>query len=799
MTVVRCPICGNSANVDAELQGGEQLDCPYCNRTFTYGRKKDVSSQEVRPANSAPQRVDLPSAGGGTPIQQTNAQSNSGKLSSMRTQRESSRAERITVPSRFARPKQGEVSDSYSGAQKTKSAKKKWLMLIGLIVGGLIIAGVGAVGAYQFFADEPRLCRGIAYYEKGAHSKAYKLLLPLANAGYARAQLYIGDCYANGLGVFLDKEEAVKWYRKAADQDMPEAQHRMFVCCGDGAGIERNLSNAVKWCRKAAEAGLEEAIYDMGMIYVEGRGVECNAKSAFKWFRKGAERGHPGCLYKLGQCYKYGFGVEKDEDEASKWQEKAVALWQESAKSGNAAAMVWLAELYTKGDVVEINKEEAAKWYRKAAELDHTLAQQHLALCYFNGDGVEEDREEAAKWMLKAAEKGISSEIQWGMGRYYQEGWGVEKNPKEAVKWFERSAKKGFSLAKYYLAMCYMNGEGVQEDEEKAEELLEEAAVAGCKEAKDELARIKKEREEQARRLASEHAEKIDQIDRLKRIEGAVEERIERINDILAGRLSGEWAGFNASKISVVDSSASIKEEPQLSLLSEQLSIEDTFEKIKQAIDITIREADRLDERLAKITDIKKKYDESLKELCRPCMGSGTISCAQCSGSGSISVFEQIPCPNCNNAEYDYGYDDEDDFVSSPTMKKSGQVQRQEKCANCNGKGLINQRCATCRGTGKVRCSNCGGHNIVNLNKCPYCKSGKVTCDTCGGSGKDDPKRCPKCSGRGTVAVWRACAKCKGRGRVKKEKKETCPACRGTGNQKCELCNGDGYTYRTTE
>ena len=69
MTVVRCPICGNSAKVYEELQGGEQLDCPYCNRTFTYGRKKDVSTQEVRPANSAPQRVDLPSAGGGTPIQ----------------------------------------------------------------------------------------------------------------------------------------------------------------------------------------------------------------------------------------------------------------------------------------------------------------------------------------------------------------------------------------------------------------------------------------------------------------------------------------------------------------------------------------------------------------------------------------------------------------------------------------------------------------------------------------------------------------------------------------------------------
>lgn len=69
MTVVRCPICGNSAKVDEELQGGEQLDCPYCNRTFTYGRKKGVSAPEVKHESTPPQRVNLPGAGMGTPIQ----------------------------------------------------------------------------------------------------------------------------------------------------------------------------------------------------------------------------------------------------------------------------------------------------------------------------------------------------------------------------------------------------------------------------------------------------------------------------------------------------------------------------------------------------------------------------------------------------------------------------------------------------------------------------------------------------------------------------------------------------------
>ena len=87
MTVVRCPICGNSAKVDEELQGGEQLDCPYCNRTFTYGRKKGVSAPEVKHESTPPQRVNLPGAGMGTPIQQarnmTNQDSNEALQSSV--------------------------------------------------------------------------------------------------------------------------------------------------------------------------------------------------------------------------------------------------------------------------------------------------------------------------------------------------------------------------------------------------------------------------------------------------------------------------------------------------------------------------------------------------------------------------------------------------------------------------------------------------------------------------------------------------------------------------------------------
>lgn len=756
---IKCPHCGTEYEVEKQDMY-HYTKCEVCGKGFVAGAETSLlASGNSNASQKAPT---------GT--------SRSGRLAPRRTQSESPRAERIAMPSRFARSQGGDTaSASSSDVPKDKPAKKKWMILLGMVVGCILVACVVLAGAYLYFGDEPCLNRGVAYYNNRVYSKSYKLLLPLAKKGYARAQLIIGDSCANGLGTFMDTEQAVKWYRQAADQELPEAQHRMFECCRDGVGVERNSENAAKWCRKAADAGLEDAIFDMGMLYVTGIGVEQSAKSAFKWFRKGAERGHPTCLYKFGQCYKLGFGVDKDEDEASKWQNKAVTAWRASANSGDTGSMVRLAELYMEGDVVELDKEVAAKWYRKGAELGNVTAQYKLATCYHNGEGIEEDQEEAAKWMLKAAEKGADRGIQWAMGRYYQEGWGVEKSPAEAVKWFERSAKKGFALAKYCLAMCYMNGEGVKKDEAKAEELLVAAADAGCKEAKDELALIKHEREESARRIAAEKAEKAKQIERLTGIEDIVEERIARINDILAGKLSGEWAGFDAGRISATDSSASVKEEPPAKLMSEQLSDADSLETIERAIANATTEANRLQARLDKINAVKQVYDvkerESRKETCAQCKGTGSVVCSRCKGSGEVVVKDRESCPTCSDGAI-YGH--------------KGQIRKEVSCNCCRGTGQIKPTCEVCKGKGRVRISH-GGARLDSFERCYNCS----------GSGKGYSESCSKCLGDGKIEVWQTCPTCQGRGIVVNGSKTTCPVCDGKTNLRCELCTGRGFTYRT--
>jgi TPR repeat protein len=73
--------------------------------------------------------------------------------------------------------------------------------------------------------------------------------------------------YQEGHGVAKDDREAVKWYRKAAEQGNAPAQYSLGVMYEDGRGVTKDESEAVKWYRKAAEQGdadAKDALKDLG-------------------------------------------------------------------------------------------------------------------------------------------------------------------------------------------------------------------------------------------------------------------------------------------------------------------------------------------------------------------------------------------------------------------------------------------------------------------------------------------------------------------------------------------------------
>jgi TPR repeat protein len=163
-----------------------------------------------------------------------------------------------------------------------------------------------------------------------------------AKAGDAELQAELGVRYEHGKDVAKDQVEAVKWYRKAAEQNNAEAQYNLGVCYAEGVaknerealfGAARDPGEAVKWYRKAAEQNFAKAEYNLGVCYAEGKGVAQDPVEAVKWYRKAAEQNNADAQYKLGMCFEYGRGVAEDSVEAYKWLLLSARQGDEGAKA----------------------------------------------------------------------------------------------------------------------------------------------------------------------------------------------------------------------------------------------------------------------------------------------------------------------------------------------------------------------------------------------------------------------------------------------------------------------------------
>ena len=83
----------------------------------------------------------------------------------------------------------------------------------------------------------------------------------------------------------------MKWYRKAAEQNLANAQYNLGVCYAHGEGVVKDQVEAVKWYRKAAEQNFAEAQYNLGICYERGDGVAEDWVEAYKWLLLAARQG----------------------------------------------------------------------------------------------------------------------------------------------------------------------------------------------------------------------------------------------------------------------------------------------------------------------------------------------------------------------------------------------------------------------------------------------------------------------------------------------------------------------------
>ena len=171
-------------------------------------------------------------------------------------------------------------------------------------------------------------------------------------------------------------DEAIFYYRRAADADNLDAMHRLGMLLEE----LKRYDEAENWYRAAAERGHDESMVALGLI-LRRRGSAVSEE----WLSRSARKGNSEGMYY--------YGVVRNEagrgDDAAHWFSRA-------AERGHVAAMNAHGVL-----LMGTDDRNAFYWLKRAAGLGNTSAMNNLGLLL-----VDRDPQAAQEWFTKAADRG---------------------------------------------------------------------------------------------------------------------------------------------------------------------------------------------------------------------------------------------------------------------------------------------------------------------------------------------------------------------------------------------------------
>ncbi len=321
-----------------------------------------------------------------------------------------------------------------------------------------------------------------------------------AEQGYSLAQVTLGMKYSTGVqGVAKDISESTKWFLIAAQQGNPIAQYAIANYFMNGYGVEKSSSKAYYWYKEAAKSGVDKSHYRMVDVLLDGYGSTQDVIDQLNWFRDLADKNDAEAQYIYGKLLIERMYSPKNESIGIAYLNNAIAL-------SNDDAMFYLGNRYldktkknhdvVKGvdllrmadnvgnfyapyvlehyDSIFTDEEKFiyTKYFAEHESIDDITALGHM---YFNGVGTDQNYTEAYNCYVKATENGDTT-VFYELALCYYSGLGTSKNPKKAFENFFKAHELGCIDSKFYLGECYYNGFGTNIDYNKAFEFYSVAA-----------------------------------------------------------------------------------------------------------------------------------------------------------------------------------------------------------------------------------------------------------------------------------------------------------------------------------
>ncbi len=238
-------------------------------------------------------------------------------------------------------------------------------------------------------------------YQRGLYITALKLALAHAEKGDPAAQTLAAEIYARGLGVPRNEKEAARWYGRAAEQGVAEAQLQYGLALMEGRVIAANREKGVAYLQRSADAGNARAAFNFAQVTVTDKPGDAGERAAWPYFLTAAKAGIPDAQYAVARFYATGSGGQpRNEAEARNWLVRAARQNFDTAQMELGA---WLVE----GRGGARDYEAGFRWMQVAAQAGNVAAMNRLAKLYRAALGTEPDDIAAAAWYILSRRAGL--------------------------------------------------------------------------------------------------------------------------------------------------------------------------------------------------------------------------------------------------------------------------------------------------------------------------------------------------------------------------------------------------------
>jgi hypothetical protein len=228
------------------------------------------------------------------------------------------------------------------------------------------------------------------------------------------------------------------------------------------------MPEALRWYRRSAEQNWADGQYHLGLCYLAGKGVEQDEGYGLEFVRKAVDQHHLPAMLELARLYSRGVGQPRDE------ADRPVALLERILKAnvkGNQTrtaqeAFEELILRFEYGIGTERDVVAAVEWHCRAAlagvsRFPLANISPHFSVLVFNTDSdfaeaIPEGHTGAFVNMLahylKAAQGDAASALL--IGNLYLSGQDAPKSPVKAWRWFTLAARDGGTTYQDSLARC---------------------------------------------------------------------------------------------------------------------------------------------------------------------------------------------------------------------------------------------------------------------------------------------------------------------------------------------------------